>query len=145
MVLFKESDRESKQPIKLKLQQSGVGSVWTSSMVHSIEHPLSREGRARLFFLVLVLLVRGKTQAIKPQVKVWSTDYGKPASLNIGGGGGGWMNRRDSLLLLLLQISILQLYCPIGIPSMGIAGCFPWGKPAATESRYPTYCACWVF
>ena len=24
-------------------------------------------------------------------------------------------------------------------------GCFPWGKPAATESRYPTYCACWVF
>ena len=22
---------------------------------------------------------------------------------------------------------------------------FPRGKPAATESRYPTYCACWVF
>ena len=24
-------------------------------------------------------------------------------------------------------------------------GCFPLGKPAATESRYPTYGACWVF
>ena len=28
---------------------------------------------------------------------------------------------------------------------MGNSGCFPQGKPAATESRYPTYDACWVF
>ena len=27
----------------------------------------------------------------------------------------------------------------------GISGCFPQGKPAATESRYPTYNACMVF
>ena len=26
-----------------------------------------------------------------------------------------------------------------------IRGCLPQGKPAATESRYPTYGACWVF
>ena len=31
------------------------------------------------------------------------------------------------------------------ISSMGNSGCFPRGKPAATESRYPTYDACWVF
>ena len=28
---------------------------------------------------------------------------------------------------------------------MGDSGRFPRGKPAATESRYPTYSACWVF
>ena len=28
---------------------------------------------------------------------------------------------------------------------MGNSGCFPRGKPVATESRNPTYCACWVF
>ena len=39
----------------------------------------------------------------------------------------------------------LRLYCPNGISPTGNSGCFPWGKPAATESRYPTYGACWVF
>ena len=28
---------------------------------------------------------------------------------------------------------------------MGNSDCFPRGKPAATESHYPTYCACRVF
>ena len=28
---------------------------------------------------------------------------------------------------------------------MGNSACFPRGKPAATESSYPTYGACWVF
>ena len=37
------------------------------------------------------------------------------------------------------------MYCPSGISPMGNLGCFPWGKPAATESHYPTYYACWVF
>ena len=37
------------------------------------------------------------------------------------------------------------LYCPIGISPMGNSSCFPWGKLAATESHYPTYCTCWVF
>ena len=27
---------------------------------------------------------------------------------------------------------------------MGKSGCLPLGKPAATESRYPTHGACWV-
>ena len=40
---------------------------------------------------------------------------------------------------------ILQLYCPNGISPMGNSGCLPRGNPAATESRYPTYGACWVF
>ena len=41
---------------------------------------------------------------------------------------------------------VLQLYCPFGISPMGDLGCFPQGKPAATEPRYPpTCCACWVF
>ena len=29
---------------------------------------------------------------------------------------------------------------PNGISPMGNSGCFPRGKPAATESRYPTFC-----
>ena len=40
---------------------------------------------------------------------------------------------------------ICQLHCPHGIFSMGNSGCLPWGKPAATGSRYPTYGACSVF
>ena len=28
---------------------------------------------------------------------------------------------------------------------MGNSGCFPQGKPAVTELRYPTYGACWMF
>ena len=35
-------------------------------------------------------------------------------------------------------LNFLQLYCPNGIYPMGNSGCFPRGKPAATESRYPT-------
>ena len=45
----------------------------------------------------------------------------------------------------LLTVNCLQLYCPIGISPKGDSGCFPRGQPAATESRYPIYCACWVF
>ena len=40
---------------------------------------------------------------------------------------------------------ILQLYCPSKISTMGSSGCFSRGKPTATESRYPTKGACWVF
>ena len=38
-----------------------------------------------------------------------------------------------------------QLYCPNRISPIGNSGCLPRGKPATTESRYPTYGACWVF
>ena len=41
--------------------------------------------------------------------------------------------------------NFLQLYCPNGVSHMGNAGCLPRGKSAATESRYSTYYACWVF
>ena len=41
--------------------------------------------------------------------------------------------------------NFLQLYCPSGISPMRNSGCLPLGKPAATESRYPSYGACWVF
>ena len=47
-------------------------------------------------------------------------------------------------LLFTLFFLLLQLYCPSRISPMGNSGRFPRGKPAATESRYPTYCACWV-
>ena len=39
----------------------------------------------------------------------------------------------------------MQPFCPNEISPMGNSGCLPRGKPAATESRYPTYGACWVF
>ena len=39
-----------------------------------------------------------------------------------------------------------QLYCSTGISTIGkFSGCFPLGKPAATDSCYPTYGASWVF
>ena len=38
-----------------------------------------------------------------------------------------------------------QLHCPRGIYPMGNLGCFPRGKTAATETRYPTNGACWMF
>ena len=47
--------------------------------------------------------------------------------------------------LLFFNFCFLQPYCPSGISPMGNLGCLPQGKPAATKSRYPTYCACWVF
>ena len=49
------------------------------------------------------------------------------------------------LLFFFLFFNFLQLYCPNGISPMGNSGCFPRGKPAAKESRYPTHSACWVF
>ena len=36
-------------------------------------------------------------------------------------------------------------YCPTRISVMVNSGCFLLGMPAVTESRYPTYDACWVF
>ena len=38
----------------------------------------------------------------------------------------------------------LQLYFSVWISPMGNLDCFPQGKPAATESCYPTNCVCWV-
>ena len=48
----------------------------------------------------------------------------------------------SSLLFIYLFI---QLYYSFGISPMRNSGCSPRGKPAATESRYPTCGACWVF
>ena len=39
----------------------------------------------------------------------------------------------------------LQLYCPNGFSHMRNSSCLPRRKPAATESRYLTYGAWWVF
>ena len=47
--------------------------------------------------------------------------------------------------LMIFYSFPLQLYCPNGISPKGNSGCLPQGKPAATESLYPTYGACWVF
>ena len=41
--------------------------------------------------------------------------------------------------------TFLQLYYPNGTSPMKNSGCLPRGKPAATESCYPTYGARWVF
>ena len=37
------------------------------------------------------------------------------------------------------------VFCPNGIYPIENLGCFPRGKLAAAESRYPTYSACWAF
>ena len=49
------------------------------------------------------------------------------------------------IIVILLFLHLLQLHCPNGLSPIGYLGCLPWGKPAVTESRYPTYGACWVF
>ena len=49
------------------------------------------------------------------------------------------------LLLFFFVLFFVQLYRPIGISPTGNSGCFPLGKAAATESRYPTQGACWAF
>ena len=51
----------------------------------------------------------------------------------------------SSCFLAFSLFTILQLYCLDGISPMGTSGWLLRGKPAATESRYPTYSACWVF
>ena len=38
-----------------------------------------------------------------------------------------------------------QLYCPTGISRMGNSCRFPQRKSPVTESRYPTFGACWFF
>ena len=45
--------------------------------------------------------------------------------------------RRNALFKCYLLLLLLQLYCSIGISPTGNSGCFPRGKLAATESRYP--------
>ena len=45
----------------------------------------------------------------------------------------------------LFKTFFKQLYCRNGIPPLGNSVCFPQGKPAVTESRYPTYGLWWVF
>ena len=46
---------------------------------------------------------------------------------------------------LFKKIILYKMYYPNGISPMRNLACFLWGKPAATESRYPTFSACWVF
>ena len=43
------------------------------------------------------------------------------------------------LLTFFFIFYCLQIYCPNGISPMGNSGCISQGKPAAIESRYPTY------
>ena len=50
-----------------------------------------------------------------------------------------------SFFLCVFFCFFLQLHCLNGIPPMGNLGCLPHERPAATESRYPTCGACWVF
>ena len=45
----------------------------------------------------------------------------------------------------ILFTYFLQLYCPKGISPREHCCCLPRRKPAATESPYPTYNACWMF
>ena len=49
------------------------------------------------------------------------------------------------IIINLFTFHFLHLYFPNGISPMGNSGCLPRGKPAAAESRYPTYGACWAF
>ena len=70
-------------------------------------------------------------------VNSWGAKQGEDAKdvTKNGGWKQGWYWKKN----------FLQLYCPNGVSPMRNLGCFPQGKPAATESNYPTHSACWVF
>ena len=53
--------------------------------------------------------------------------------------------QNKKVLLFFFLLYFLQVYCPSGISPMGNSGCLPRGRPAATESRYPTYSAYLMF
>ena len=44
-----------------------------------------------------------------------------------------------------LNFLLTPVLSQCGIYLMGNSGCLPFGKPAVTESCYPTYGACWLF
>ena len=46
---------------------------------------------------------------------------------------------------LYFTFTFYSCIVPMGHFVMGNSGCLPLGKPAATESLYPAYDACWVF
>ena len=48
-------------------------------------------------------------------------------------------------VVVVVVVVVLQLYCPNRTSPTGNSGRLPRGKPATTESRYPSYGACWVF
>ena len=50
-----------------------------------------------------------------------------------------------TIFLTFLFKSLLTTVLPNGISPMGNSGCSSQVKPVATESRYPTYSAYWVF
>ena len=53
---------------------------------------------------------------------------------------------RSRTKLSLTSVNFLSsLYCPSRISPIENSGCFPRGKPAATEWRYPTHGACRCF
>ena len=49
------------------------------------------------------------------------------------------------LFFFLSFFFFFYIFYDCAISPIGISGYHPWGKPDATESRYPTYGACWVF
>ena len=55
------------------------------------------------------------------------------------------MGRGLSFCLFCLFVFLYSTYCAKRISPMGNSCFLPRGKPAATESRYPTYGAWWVF
>ena len=70
-----------------------------------------------------------------------------------GGCGGDDDKERDKegemivIMMIMMIIIMMVMYsfiAPLRFLTREIRVAFP-GKPAATEWRYPTYCACWVF
>ena len=51
-----------------------------------------------------------------------------------------WLTRASCIRKTSTSVSAKMIFSPLGN-----SGCFLRGKPAATESHYPTYSSCWVF
>ena len=110
----------------------------------------------------LIRACRGHDQYTMMMIKVWpvSPMLKSPAPLPTAGSkrptvsqhllSGGWQTWKelDKLHCKDLTFTFYFFFSAVLSEwdfSHGKSGCLPRGKPAATESRYPTYGACWVF
>ena len=81
----------------------------------------------------------------EPGLKMASKCSEKPMFIPLGLSGFSLrLPAKQSTPLWVRFILFYNCNVPFGISSMGNSGCFPRGKPAATDPRYPSNGAWWV-
>ena len=93
------------------------------------------------------ILVRGTRRSVRGFTPKWfgkvqrPSGYSRDRTLDPRCAKHERLNVREPLghsIASLENVELFHFVVPKGIPPMGNSGCFPQGKPAASESRYPT-------